>query len=306
MTFRNSTRFLEGRFSGRERLPASLRGTSTKNRDHNDPRAPHDEPRAPQDVQSTLRKPRLKSLGLPGPTQHEESGPLIDTRCTPNLPRVPFRSTTLPSRAIAFKGFFTTLTLSREEVVTIRGPINRAQPSSRPFLLYRVRLTFTELYLTILGFSRLRHVRDLPRTPRPTSKESNKPDLTPCRARSSRADPFFHGLPRLPSPGSPTRDVHPESCDSHGRFPDSFPRASRLGNAHLQLREARTFNRCLYEVLMWLKELECTKGEEPEKASVTPRNSRPSPLQWGREAPWRVRSLRALLSSRPYDSRTHP
>ncbi|OWM70937.1 hypothetical protein CDL15_Pgr019448 [Punica granatum] len=68
MTFRNSTRFLEGRFSGRERLPASLRGTSTKNRDHNDPRAPHDEPRAPQDVQSTLRKPRLKSLGLPGPT----------------------------------------------------------------------------------------------------------------------------------------------------------------------------------------------------------------------------------------------
>ncbi|PKI67624.1 hypothetical protein CRG98_011980 [Punica granatum] len=32
-----------------------------------------------------------------------------------------------------------------------------------------------------------------------------------------------------PSPGSPTRNVQPESCDSHDRFPDSFPRASRLG-----------------------------------------------------------------------------
>ncbi|OWM72653.1 hypothetical protein CDL15_Pgr027189 [Punica granatum] len=53
MTFRNLTRFLEGRFSGHERLPASLRGTSTENRDHNDPRAP-------QGIQETLRKPRSK------------------------------------------------------------------------------------------------------------------------------------------------------------------------------------------------------------------------------------------------------
>ncbi|PKI75900.1 hypothetical protein CRG98_003699 [Punica granatum] len=68
MTFRNSTRFPGGRFSGHERLPASLRGTPTKNRDHNDPRAPRNEPQAPQDIQRTLRKPRSKSLGLPGPT----------------------------------------------------------------------------------------------------------------------------------------------------------------------------------------------------------------------------------------------
>ncbi|OWM87226.1 hypothetical protein CDL15_Pgr021215 [Punica granatum] len=68
MTFRNSTRFPEGHFSGHERLLASLRGTSTKNRDHNDPRAPQNEPRAPQGIQGTLRKPRSKSLGLPGPT----------------------------------------------------------------------------------------------------------------------------------------------------------------------------------------------------------------------------------------------
>ncbi|OWM84365.1 hypothetical protein CDL15_Pgr021934 [Punica granatum] len=77
MTFRNSTWFPEGRSSGHERLPTSLRGTSTKNGDHNDPRAPHNDPRtstkngdhndprehnndprAPQDIQGTLRKSR--------------------------------------------------------------------------------------------------------------------------------------------------------------------------------------------------------------------------------------------------------
>ncbi|PKI52417.1 hypothetical protein CRG98_027198, partial [Punica granatum] len=35
----------------------------------------------------------------------------------------------------------------------------------------------------------------------------------------------------VPSPGSPTHNVQPESCDSHGRFPDSFPCASRLVHA---------------------------------------------------------------------------
>ncbi|OWM78297.1 hypothetical protein CDL15_Pgr003895 [Punica granatum] len=53
MTFRNSTRFPEGRFSDHDRLPASLRGTSTESRDHNDPRTS-------QDIQGTLRKPRSK------------------------------------------------------------------------------------------------------------------------------------------------------------------------------------------------------------------------------------------------------
>ncbi|PKI32197.1 hypothetical protein CRG98_047412, partial [Punica granatum] len=28
--------------------------------------------------------------------------------------------------------------------------------------------------------------------------------------------------------GSPTRSLQAESCDSHGRFPDSFPPVSRL------------------------------------------------------------------------------
>ncbi|PKI58693.1 hypothetical protein CRG98_020917 [Punica granatum] len=45
-----------------------------------------------------------------------------------------------------------------------------------------------------------------------------------------------------PSPGSTTRNVQPESRNSQGRFPDSFPRTSRLGNIPLQLREARIFD----------------------------------------------------------------
>ncbi|PKI62720.1 hypothetical protein CRG98_016883 [Punica granatum] len=52
-----------------------------------------------------------------------------------------------------------------------------------------------------------------------------------------------------PLSGHSTRNAQAKSSDSHGRFPDSSPRATRLGNAHLQLREARTFDLCLYEVL---------------------------------------------------------
>ncbi|OWM90283.1 hypothetical protein CDL15_Pgr005070 [Punica granatum] len=50
-TFRNSTGFPEGRFSGSKGLPVNLRGTSTENKDHSDPRTP-------QDIRRTLRKPR--------------------------------------------------------------------------------------------------------------------------------------------------------------------------------------------------------------------------------------------------------
>ncbi|PKI39828.1 hypothetical protein CRG98_039781 [Punica granatum] len=50
-TFRNSTGFPEGRFSGSKRFPVDLRGTFTGNRDHSDPRTP-------QDIRGTLRKPR--------------------------------------------------------------------------------------------------------------------------------------------------------------------------------------------------------------------------------------------------------
>ncbi|PKI67354.1 hypothetical protein CRG98_012251 [Punica granatum] len=80
-------------------------------------------------------------------------------------PHVPFHPTTLASHAITFKGFLTTHTLPREEVVTSQGPIHRAQPPFHSFLLYR---------------------------------ESNEPDLTSCRGRSKCADPFSPELPRLP------------------------------------------------------------------------------------------------------------
>ncbi|PKI49585.1 hypothetical protein CRG98_030022, partial [Punica granatum] len=72
VTLRNSTRCPEVRFSGHERLLASLWGISTENRDHDDLRAPHNGPRAPLDIQGTRRKPRSKSLGHPGPTESNE------------------------------------------------------------------------------------------------------------------------------------------------------------------------------------------------------------------------------------------
>ncbi|OWM71004.1 hypothetical protein CDL15_Pgr012381 [Punica granatum] len=56
-------------------------------------------------------------------------------RAHPSSPRVPFRPTTSASRALTLKGFLTTLTLPREEVVTVRGPTNRAQPSFTRFSL---------------------------------------------------------------------------------------------------------------------------------------------------------------------------
>ncbi|OWM72566.1 hypothetical protein CDL15_Pgr005035 [Punica granatum] len=53
MTFRNSTGFPKGRFSGRKRLLANLWGTIMKDRDHSDPRTP-------RDIRGTLRKPRSR------------------------------------------------------------------------------------------------------------------------------------------------------------------------------------------------------------------------------------------------------
>ncbi|PKI74109.1 hypothetical protein CRG98_005488 [Punica granatum] len=53
MTFRNSTGFPEGRFSGRKRLLANLRGTVMEDRDHGDPRTR-------RDIRGTLRKPRSR------------------------------------------------------------------------------------------------------------------------------------------------------------------------------------------------------------------------------------------------------
>ncbi|OWM91564.1 hypothetical protein CDL15_Pgr012323 [Punica granatum] len=79
-----------------------------------------------------------KIFDLKPPTSHssrkEDWVPWV-TRVDAGPLRLPFRPTTLASRAITFKGFLTTLTLPREEVITVRGPINRAQPPFHHFSL---------------------------------------------------------------------------------------------------------------------------------------------------------------------------
>ncbi|PKI56097.1 hypothetical protein CRG98_023511 [Punica granatum] len=88
--------------------------------------------------------------------QHEESGPKATNRVQPCPNDVPFPPTTSSSRAITFKGFLTTLTLPREEVVKIRGPIHSAQPPFHLFFLYRVPFplpSFLSRFQACLGFS---------------------------------------------------------------------------------------------------------------------------------------------------------
>ncbi|PKI47269.1 hypothetical protein CRG98_032340 [Punica granatum] len=103
---------------------------------------------------------------------------------------VPFLPMTSASRAIMFQGFLTTLTLPREEVVTVRGPINRAQPSFYPSLLYR---------------------------------GSNEPDLAPGRGRSERAKPFSRDCYGCTSPGSPTiRNFQPSLATPTAASPTLF------------------------------------------------------------------------------------
>ncbi|PKI65589.1 hypothetical protein CRG98_014089 [Punica granatum] len=68
------TRFLEGRFSGSDRLPVNLQGTFTENRDHSDPRTP-------QDIRGTLRKPRSqvpRNIDISNP--HETTSGMILTQ----------------------------------------------------------------------------------------------------------------------------------------------------------------------------------------------------------------------------------
>ncbi|PKI64517.1 hypothetical protein CRG98_015080 [Punica granatum] len=87
----------------------------------------------------------------------------------------------------------------------------------------------------------------------PSLRSPTSPTLHRAVTGASVPNHFPETATATPSPGSLTRNVLSESCDSHGHFPDSFPRALRLGNAHLQLREARTFDFCLYEVSVRFK-----------------------------------------------------
>ncbi|PKI61270.1 hypothetical protein CRG98_018334 [Punica granatum] len=97
----------------------------------------------PKPAKITGKPPGISPKGGSGPVGHpSHAGPL----------RVPFRPTTLASRAITFKGFLTTLTLPREEVATVRGPINRAQPPFHHFSL-------TGFFVFISNFFSLFRVR---------------------------------------------------------------------------------------------------------------------------------------------------
>ncbi|PKI47576.1 hypothetical protein CRG98_032031 [Punica granatum] len=102
----------------------------------------------PKPAKITGKPPGIPIFDLKPPTSHsnrrESRVPWV-TRVHAGPLRVPFRPTTLPSRAIPFKGFLTTLSLPREEVVTVRGPISRAPPPFHHFSL-------TGFFVFILNF----------------------------------------------------------------------------------------------------------------------------------------------------------
>ncbi|PKI34314.1 hypothetical protein CRG98_045295 [Punica granatum] len=104
---------------------------------------------------------------------------------------VPFLPTTSASRAITFKGFLTTLTLPREEVVTVREPTYRAQPPFRPFHFYRVSRLLPSFFLLFpihLGLGTFGFVHGGQYLPlrNPTSPTSHR-----AVPRASVLTPFF-------------------------------------------------------------------------------------------------------------------
>ncbi|PKI36136.1 hypothetical protein CRG98_043474, partial [Punica granatum] len=162
----------------------------------------------------------------------EESGPKTPSRAHRSPSRVPFPPTTSASRAIVFKGFLTTLTLPREEVVTVRGPTDRAQPSFARFSLTRSPTSLT-LHRAVTG--------------------------------ASVPTPFYPTCRGCLLSGPSTRSSQPESCDFQDCFLDSFPSVSRLGNIPLRLREVRFF------VFVRFKALRRLLTEEHEYSRVTTR-----------------------------------
>ncbi|PKI70953.1 hypothetical protein CRG98_008686 [Punica granatum] len=99
MTLRNSTGLPEGRFSGHERLLASLRGIFMANRDHSDPRTP-------RNIRETLRKPRSQVPRSP-PANGLRSG--TASQRTRTRQRLTETSTTMHNGAIGEWGHSTPL-----------------------------------------------------------------------------------------------------------------------------------------------------------------------------------------------------
>ncbi|PKI67626.1 hypothetical protein CRG98_011982 [Punica granatum] len=151
----------------------------------------------------------------------------------PDFNSVPFPPTTLPSRAITFKGFLIILTLPREEVVTVRGPIHRAQPPFHLFLLYRVPFflpNFLSLFRACPGFGTFVAVHERLDSP---LRSPTSPILHCAVVGASVPTPFSPSCRCCHLTGPVTRSAQAESCDSQSHFPDSFPLASRLGNVSL-------------------------------------------------------------------------
>ncbi|PKI73165.1 hypothetical protein CRG98_006452 [Punica granatum] len=173
---------------------------------------------------------------------------------------MPIPPTTLPSRAITFKGFLTTLILSREEVVTIRGSIHRAQPPFHRFFSYR---------------------------------ESNEPNLVPCRARSKRADPILPELPRLSS--------FRGSWNSRPCLPKGWPRVPlSLTDAPGALSPRSSLFPILYRPecrVMCGHDEKHSRSREKRSSRVgsTKGSSRPPSLQGGLEVPWFFRGHGLLV-----------
>ncbi|PKI60868.1 hypothetical protein CRG98_018741 [Punica granatum] len=209
MTLRNSTWPPEGRFSGHERLPASLRGMFMTNRDHSDPRTP-------RDIRRTLRRPQSqvprssRANGLRSKTTSQQSPHEAKSRGSPGK-----------------NGSARKL---------------RARHGARSGSLDSLG---ADLGLGTFGTT---HERLDPSPRSPTNSISHH-----AVAGASVRTHFLPSCRGCLPPGSLTRSLQPESCDSHGRFPDSFPRISRLGNTPLRLREVKILYVCCYEVLCDLK-----------------------------------------------------
>ncbi|PKI32563.1 hypothetical protein CRG98_047046, partial [Punica granatum] len=75
----------------------------------------------------------------------------------------------------------------------------------------------------------------------PPPRSPTSPTLHRAVTGASVPTPFYPTCRGCLLSGPSTRSSQPESCDSQDRFPDSFPRASGLGDIPLRLREVRFF-----------------------------------------------------------------
>ncbi|PKI70968.1 hypothetical protein CRG98_008642 [Punica granatum] len=162
-------------------------------------------------------------------TDNENRVPWV-TRVHARPLRVPFRSTTLASCAITFKGFLTTLTLPREEVVTIRGPIHRAQPQSHSFPFIRFRRfspSFLSLFRVCSSLGTLGVVRERLGLP---LKSPRSPISRRAVAGASVPTSFFPSCHGCPLSGTVRNNVKdpPKLKPGQGVFGHSPLRGGRI------------------------------------------------------------------------------